>query len=170
MLTHAANSKTVLSDSVAEMLGRLANLFPTVQHAIGQMAQSSKVGLRVTALMALFHLSPCALHESIYKSSLQDRSKKVRMIAARGVDRLMPALLPELEQAVKREQDADTRDGLHYILTLLRDGYFVKTDDAGNKWVTCRFKDGGGSISHFFGKDLFETEGKAWIADKLSRF
>ena len=159
----------MLSDNVGNMLGKLANVFVSVQQALEQMSKSGKVSLRTQALASLLHVPPSSLHERMYARALQDKSEKIRMLAAQNSQiQAMAVLLPALAQAIAQEQDASTRESLQRSHGLLQDGYWKEIDDAGNSWITCCFK--GGTTSRFYNKEKFETEGKAWIAESAAEW
>ncbi|MDR2336000.1 MAG: hypothetical protein LBE61_21240 [Burkholderiaceae bacterium] len=169
LLGHVASSKSVLSNNVGDMLGKLAQVFPSALQALEHMAQSNKVGLRVQALSAMRHLPPSPLHERMYATAMADRNKKVRMLAAQNAQsQAMAVLLPALEQAIAREEDADTRHHLLRCRNLLRDGHVQETDAAGNVWITCCFKSG--TTSRMFTRTRFETDGTAWIAKNAAEW
>jgi hypothetical protein len=170
LLTHAADRRTVLSINVASMLGKLAGLFPPVEQAIERMAQSSKQITRQNAVLALLDIPPCALHKRIYTAALQDKSKKIRIFAARDIQCYgIASLIPALEQAVENEQDAEVQKNLDFHLSLLRDGWLIDPQENGYIWVSCCSK-GGGSHSQPFDPEQFKTEGKVWIEEETAKW
>ena len=167
LVAHASNSKTVLSDNVGGMLTVLATHFPSALRALEQMTQSSKVGIRVNALMSL---PDCAQIETIYAAALQDKSKKVRgAVAVQIWQRRITALLPALDQAIQREQDAEERKGMQWCRSLFRDGYWLETNEpAGVIWVTVVLS--GSTTTRSFPLEQFETQGKAWMAPYIAEW
>ena len=169
LLTHAASRKTVLSNNVGDMLGKLAKSFPSALAALEQMAQGSKVGLRSQALLSMLRLPPSPVHERMYSAALSDKSKNIRMIAAQNIQsQAMAVLLPQLAHAIECETDDAARQQLTQCLGLLRDGFVLETDESGNQWVTCCAK--GSSTSRMFTNEELETTGKDWIAKNAAEW
>ena len=169
LLEHATSGKAILSDNVGDMLGKLANTFPSAQQALETMAQSKKVSTRAQALASLLFVPPCPLHERVYTATLKDRSKKIRRLAAHNI-RLqgMAVLLPALTHAVACETDADTCQHMQYNLALLQDGYWQERIDPDTIRITCCSK--GSTWSRVFSNDQFETAGRAWLETKVAEW
>jgi len=164
ILESAKSSRTPLGENVAAMLGELADRFDAARASIRQLAQDSKVHVRVNALVALHSHSLSQLHQQILASALRDRSARVRGLAA---DKIMSfglrPLLPALEDAIARESKPDLRAVMEWERDLLRDGFRTEGKEDGTVWVTCRRP--GGTTSRSFPIEEMETTGRKWIRE-----
>ncbi|WP_028455606.1 hypothetical protein [Chitinilyticum litopenaei] len=163
LLTYAASPKSILAENVVEMLGKLANAFPSAQEAIAEMATSKKQAMRSKALMALQFLAPGPLHEQIYANALRDTSKTIRATAAQVIQKSnLKTLLPVLAAAIECESDEEIRSWLNDSHSILRDGYCLKKIiEEQIVWVT--YQDANGSRSKSFSTDSHAHELEAWV-------
>jgi hypothetical protein len=106
------------------------------------------------------------LHEELLAEALEDRSAKVRALAAdKIVNRGMRGLLQKLIAASQRETNTELKDELLADINYLTQGYHVRLQGV-NVWATCRI--GGMSTGAWFSKAEFETKGRAWIKATLA--
>jgi hypothetical protein len=120
--------------------------------------------VRINALVALEFHRKSPLTDEILCQALQDRSARIRALAA---DKIMTfglrCLLPELEEAIAREAKPELRATLAWERDLLRDGFRIVDTGNGRVNVTCRI--GGGVTSTSFSTNEMETKGRQWIKE-----
>jgi HEAT repeat protein len=157
-----------LSENAAVLLGELAAKFPQARHLIEAASQDAKLHVRVNALVALSAMDPGELHDAVLRTALNDRSSKLRLLAANKIAGLgLKNLLPDLAQAILRERDPDARRSLERERDLLRDGFHASSQEDGRVWVTCRLPDGS-LRSRFFSSADVESKGLEAIARSLA--
>ena len=166
LVAMAQSERKPLGENVSCMLGELAVSFPQAQDALRQLALSPAAHCRINALAALDSFPPSALHFELIERLLQDKSTKVRALAAsKALSCGARGLLSALGSAIEREKNPELRAELEWNRSLLRDGYISTTREDGSVWVTCRR--GGGVISASFPADQFESKGRQWIAENV---
>jgi hypothetical protein len=156
-----------LSEYAAGLLGRLARRFQVAKDSIQRLSVDRRLRARVNALVALESFEVCDLHEAIARVALEDRSTKVRNLAAdkiRGWN--LRQLLPDLERAIAREPKLELRTTLEKQRDLLRDGYSLKHDADGSVWITYQ-QATGGLIGRWVPAEEFRSKGAAAIAKEL---
>ncbi len=150
------------------LLGELAAKFPQARHLIEEASQDAKLHVRVNALVALSAMDPGELHDAVLRRALNDRSSRLRLLAADKIAGLaLKKLLPDLAQAILRERDQDARRSLERERDLLRDGFHARSQQDGRVWVTCRLPDGS-LRGRFFSNDDVESKGLEAIARSLA--
>jgi hypothetical protein len=148
------------------MIGELAVIFLQAQDALRQLASSHQAHCRLNALVALNSFSPSPLHIELIEKLLQDKSVKVRLLAAsQALSCGVKSLVRALNDAIDRESTPKVKVELEWNRNLLRDGYIATSRDDGSVWVTCR--QGGGVISTSFPADQFESKGRKWISENI---
>ena len=158
-------SSSIIRDTSAELVGRLADEFPAARQAIVELLCDRKVIGRNSAMMALLyhHVSP--LYAELLPQALNDKSMQVRWYAAHIIHRHgLFELAPALKLALVAETHVSTRASMEKNLALLTDGYFIRRDDESpTLWVTI----GSGSVtatSSYRDDDDWETRGKPRLA------
>jgi hypothetical protein len=162
----ARNRSSLLSEYAASLLGRLAQRFPLARDAIAQLSKDAQLRARISALVALESVPVCDLHVTVGRVALNDRSRRVRELAADKIRgwRLWQ-LLPDVEQAIARESDVALRSALELQRDLLRNGYSVRPAHGG---VSIVYQAAGtGLISTWVREAEFRTKGIAAIARQL---
>jgi hypothetical protein len=133
-----------VAENVATLLGELAARYPQAALLIKELAQDAKQNVRLNALVALAASPAGTLHADVLRPALKDRSSRVRVLAADQIARSdLTDLMTDLEEAVDRELDQETKESLACDRDLLRDGFYTRRHDADQFWVTCRLPDGG---------------------------
>lgn len=169
LLGYVENGKDPLAQHVGDMLGKLANLFPSARTAIEKMAHSKKAKVRREALLSLLNVPPGALHEQVYAAALRDKGKSIRLLAARNIQsQRMAVLLPALRQAAAQETDPRVVEEMGRWLALISDGYFVTHHDDGTLSVTTRFR--GGIETRIFDRADFDAETDPWLAERTAKW
>lgn len=168
LVAHARSPRTPLGENVAAMIGNLYAKIPSLEAAIRALATGSRVHERVNALVALDSGPPTELHVELLACLLQDKSARVRALAAdKIVVHRLEALASALEAAAARERNPRVADHLRSSIDYLRQRFHVLQVNE-SFWVTCRPRPGGSSVSKLFTQAQFETTAPAWIASVLS--
>lgn len=120
---HVVDGPNVLREGAGTMLGKLAAQFPSAARVLEELAGSAKASVRAEALQALLHVPPSALHEQLYAAALRDRSTRIRALAAQGIrQQSLTLLLPQLQQAIAVETNAETERVMRFHDAQLRAG------------------------------------------------
>lgn len=166
LVTYAQDSRASLSQNVAGMLGELASKFPEAAQAVRLLATHRKLHVRLNALVSLHSLQPSPLRVELLAAMLEDRSTRLRQLAA---DKIMSFgerdLLPRLERAVAAETDAPTACSMNWALELLRDGYRTELQENGQIDVTVRVR--AGCVSQVFSETEVRSRGLPAIVESL---
>ena len=166
LLAHARSPRTPLGENAATMLGELCANIPTLGAAIRLLATGRRVHERVNALVALHSCPPTSLHIELLALLLQDKSARVRALAAdKVVIHRIKELAAALGVASSREAKVEVADELRAELDYLNQGFHARRN-GGSVWVTCR-PPHGGSVSKVFTLQEFQTAGPGWISDQL---
>lgn len=138
---YACDHRTVLSDTVADMLGILANTFPTARLQLEQMTQDKSAVIRCRALLSASHIEPLDNNlTALLQAALQDRSRNIRAVAAQQIHRRKAyVLVKALAIATECETHSDIRKIMQKMLDLLQQGYSLTEDEDGS--ITACFDD-----------------------------
>jgi hypothetical protein len=163
----ASSPRAPLGENVAALLGELASRFSSAAQVVRELAAYPNLHVRMNALVAISSTSPVELHDEVLRIALKDRNSKVKTLAADKIMQFgLDHLLPSLEEAVRRESDANTKSVLEYERDLLLYGYHLRFLDDGRVWMTCRLP-GGGTTGTFVTTTDLQHRGAKAIARSL---
>ena len=154
-----SRSETAFINHVPFLLARLTRDWPEACDAVLEMAGHKKAAVRYNAMWSVRADTPAAVLERVLTLGLEDRSKRIRALAA---DRIMMLnvveLLPRLEAAVVREADPSARALLECTLQVTRDGYVLRRVRPGWWSLSYVWTSEDGSIRSFGGPTVSQAE------------
>jgi hypothetical protein len=164
---YCLDSRSVLSENVAVILGQLTEHFESAKTVIERLASDAKVRRRSNALVAVDSATVLtSWHECVILRALTDRSTKIRLLAAsKALRRNLRSAIPLLQSALASERNESAKRELRYNLDLLQTGYHLQQRN-GSNWLT--IKSGEGTLSAFVSDDDLRAKGLAACAAELS--
>jgi hypothetical protein len=132
-----------VGDIGGRALAELAGRHQAAQDAFRVMIASRKSSERLQAVDHLSARMPTSLNQEILRRGINDRSKSVRLCAARKCDRLhLREMLPELEQRVEVEPAPELKQRLEFHIAMIRDGYLIERKEDGEIQLCVRKRNG----------------------------
>jgi HEAT repeats len=123
----ASSSRRPLYENATGFMGILTGEFAEAREAVKAMANDVRSHVRLNAILCLAKSTPHDLTVRLLQQGLQDKSANVRQKAADWAGRLrMRDVVPDLESAAARENNAKTKATIEFELKLLRDGYILE--------------------------------------------
>lgn len=142
----ASDSRKKIFDVPVDFLDRLSGKHAAAREAIVQMIDHTKSHVRFNGITCIGKAAPKSFKLKLLRKGLRDSSSKVRSKAADWIGRQrLRELVPDLEDALATEKNADARSTIEFELRLLRDGYILKTESDGTVCVTALTPKGCGS-------------------------
>jgi hypothetical protein len=143
-IIEAARCRWVAAGGVGgHALADLACQHPAAQEAFREMMASRKSSDRFRAVDSLSAGMPTALVQDVLARGLRDRSKGVRLCAARKCDTLrLRGMLPELERRAEAEPDPEVKRQFEFHAAMIRDGYLVEREEGGAIYLCVRARNG----------------------------
>lgn len=144
ILDAAQDKRPSVYEVATAVLGGLAETDERALNAIQSMSRSRTAHIRHNAVLCLTECTPVKACVEVLRSSLIDKSVRVRRKAADCIGRLkLVSLLPALAHATTIETDPETRDLLIYESDILRNGYFIRPAVDGVAFITTNTSKGG---------------------------
>ena len=166
---HAASSSRIpLSFTATCFLSELSTHYAEVREAILKMSDDNHWYVRLSALLSLGRGTPRNFVLVLLKKALQDRSSRVRGLAAsRAYSLRVLKIIPDIENQLAREHHPDAKFSMDFHLRLLRDGYFLQTEgrDFSLLWIPIR----DGIQGHPVAQKDIDTRGIQTIISEIRR-
>ncbi len=157
---------SMLRDWALEVIGALAQGFPSAAELLLRFAAKGRADVAVSAVAALHNLNNLELFQRVVSNGLRHKSKKVRELSASKILTFeMTTLFEQLEYAVSSETDAECKKSLEFSFNLVKDGYVVTRLDSGEIYVTVAM--GRGLCSQLFTEQKFHEIGLASILESI---
>jgi len=164
----ARSSRAPLFNTAIHFLRDLSAHYREVGEVILTMSTDKHWYVRCHALLSLGQGTPSNVVRAILKKSLQDRSARVRGLAAWQARSLhVLKLIPDLENQFSIEPHLEVKYSIDFHLRLLRDGYFVDKKNAKLPLIWIPTSDGirGCSVS----QQEIDTKGIQAIISEIRR-
>ena len=108
-----------------------------------ELLNSTKANERFSIVTALKSCVPKSLLREMIRQALNDKSARVREMAASRADSLeLEELVPDLQSRLALEEHPRVKKTLEFSVAMLRDGYFFRWRADGTPTVTIRTKRG----------------------------
>jgi hypothetical protein len=166
-IIYAARSPRIpLSHTATYFLRDLSGYYSEACKAIVEMFDDKHWHVRSNAVLSLGQATPSDIVLVILKKGLQDRSARVRELAAWQAQSLRVLnVIPDLENQLVIEPHTGVKHSIDFHLRLLRDGYFLESSEGAPPFIWVPSSDG--INGRFVSQEDIDTKGIQAIISEI---